>query len=70
MKTVVRGGRVIDPSLGLDAVRDVVIDNGFISEIVEQADTGYARVVDAAGAIVAPGFIDMHVHLREPGFDA
>jgi dihydroorotase len=68
MKTVVRGGRVIDPSLGLDAVRDVVIENGFITEIVEHADTSYARVVDAAGAIVAPGFIDMHVHLREPGF--
>ena len=40
VKTVVRGGRVIDPSLGLDAVRDVVIENGFITEIVEHADTG------------------------------
>jgi len=67
VKTVVRGGRVIDPGIGLDALRDVVIDNGFISEIVEHADTAYARVVDATGAIVAPGFIDMHVHLREPG---
>jgi dihydroorotase len=67
VKTVVRGGRVIDPGLGLDALRDVVIDNGFISEITEHADTAYARVVDATGAIVAPGFIDMHVHLREPG---
>jgi dihydroorotase len=68
VKTVVRGGRVIDPSLGLDALLDVVIENGFITEIVEHADTAYARVVDATGAIVAPGFIDMHVHLREPGF--
>ncbi len=67
MKTVIRGGRVIDPALGLDAVRDVVIENGFISEIGEHADAAYARVVDATGAIVAPGFIDMHVHLREPG---
>ena len=67
MKTVIRGGRVIDPGLGLDALRDVVIENGFISEIVEHADTAYARVVDATGAIVSPGFIDMHVHLREPG---
>jgi dihydroorotase len=67
MKTVIRGGRVIDPSIGLDAVRDVVIENGFITEIAEHADTAYARVVDAAGAVVAPGFIDMHVHLREPG---
>jgi dihydroorotase len=68
VKTVVCGGRVIDPSQGLDALLDVVIDNGFISELVEHADTSYARVVDAAGAIVSPGFIDMHVHLREPGF--
>lgn len=67
MKTVIRGGRVIDPAHGLDAIRDVVIENGFISEITENADTAYARVVDATGAIVAPGFIDMHVHLREPG---
>jgi dihydroorotase len=67
MKTVIRGGRVIDPTLGLDAIRDVVIEGGFISEIVEHADVSYARVVDAAGAYVAPGFIDMHVHLREPG---
>ena len=67
MKTVIRGGRVIDPSIGLDAVRDIVIENGFISEIVEHADVAYARVVDATGAYVAPGFIDMHVHLREPG---
>ena len=67
MKTVIRGGRVIDPALGLDALRDVVIENGFIVEIGEHADTAYARVVDATGAIVSPGFIDMHVHLREPG---
>jgi dihydroorotase len=68
VKTIVRGGRVIDPALGLDAVRDVVIENGFISEIGEHVEEAYARIVDAAGAIVAPGFIDMHVHLREPGF--
>jgi dihydroorotase len=67
MRTIVAGGRVIDPSQGLDAVRDVVIDGGTIISIVEHADTHDAHVVDAAGAIVAPGFIDMHVHLREPG---
>jgi dihydroorotase len=68
VKTVIRGGRVIDPGLGLDALRDVVIENGFISEIGEHVETAYARVVDATGAIVSPGFIDMHVHFREPGF--
>jgi dihydroorotase len=67
MRTIVRGGRVIDPANGLDALRDVVIENGRISAIEEHADTRDARVVDASGTIVAPGFIDMHVHLREPG---
>ena len=67
MKTVIRGGRVIDPSQQLDALRDIVIDGGFISAITEHADLSGARIVDATGAIVAPGFIDMHVHLREPG---
>jgi dihydroorotase len=67
VKLVIRGGRVIDPSTGLDALRDVAIEGGFVSEIGEHLDTRDARVVDATGAIVAPGFIDMHVHLREPG---
>jgi dihydroorotase len=64
---LVRGGRVIDPVSGVDAVRDVLIDNGFILQIGEHLDAGDARVVDATNAVVAPGFIDMHVHLREPG---
>jgi dihydroorotase len=67
MRVVVRGGRVVDPLLGIDAMRDLVIENGFIAAIAEHADTRDARIVDAAMAIVAPGFIDMHVHLREPG---
>lgn len=67
MKTLVRGGRLIDPLQGIDALRDVLIENGFVARIGEHLDDAEARVVDAAGAIVAPGFIDMHVHLREPG---
>jgi len=67
VKTLVKGGRVIDPVLGLDAQRDVLIENGFVVQIAEQIEPDGARVVDAANAIVAPGFIDMHVHLREPG---
>ncbi len=67
MKTLVRGGRVVDPSLGLDALRDVLIESGVVTAIGEHLDADGARVVDASGAIVAPGFIDMHVHLREPG---
>jgi dihydroorotase len=67
MKLIIAGGRVIDPAQGIDALRDVVIENGVVSAVLEHAEKSDARVVDAAGAIVAPGFIDMHVHLREPG---
>jgi dihydroorotase len=67
MRTVIKGGRVVDPVQGIDARLDVLVENGFIVELAEQVDEHDARVVDAANAIVAPGFIDMHVHLREPG---
>ncbi len=67
---MIRGGRVVDPSLPLDAVRDVRISNGRISEIGDtlKAHSG-DTVIDASNAVVAPGFVDMHVHLREPGFE-
>jgi len=66
---LITGGRVVDPVASLDAVRDVRIRNGMVAEIGEhlESDEGES-VLDVAGAIVAPGFIDMHVHLREPGF--
>lgn len=64
---LIAGGRLVDPSQGIDAVRDVLIENGVVARIGEHLDAGGARVVDARGAFVAPGFIDMHVHLREPG---
>jgi dihydroorotase len=66
-KTLVRGGRLVDPAAGIDAQRDVLIENGLVSRIGEHLEPDGARVVDASNAIVAPGFIDMHVHLREPG---
>ena len=64
---LIRGGRVIDPAQGLDAVRDVLVRDGRIAEIAERIDADDATIVDASNTIVAPGFIDMHVHLREPG---
>jgi dihydroorotase len=65
---LVRGGRVVDPSQELDAIRDVLIRNGTIAAIQEHIEAeGDAEIFDATNAIVAPGFIDMHVHLREPG---
>src|SRR5215467_1771162 len=68
-KLIIRNGRVIDPTSRLDAVRDVLVEAGRIAEIGEKLHVTGAEKFDAAGFIVAPGFIDMHVHLREPGFE-
>jgi dihydroorotase len=65
---LIRGGRVIDPAAKLDAVLDVRVRNGVIAEI-GRALSGPERLIDAAGCIVAPGFVDLHAHLREPGFE-
>ncbi|MBK7926633.1 MAG: dihydroorotase [Bryobacterales bacterium] len=69
-KLVIRNGRVIDPASGLDAVRDVYLEAGRVAAVGENLEVAStAEVFDASGMIVAPGFIDMHVHLREPGFE-
>ncbi len=66
---LIHGGRLIDPSQGIDARRDVRIAGGAVVEIGEHLQPAFGeQVFDATGAVVAPGFIDMHVHLREPGF--
>lgn len=65
---VLRGGRIIDPTQQLDDIRDVVIIDGVIRGIGQGEGTpDGARVIDATGRVVAPGLIDVHVHLREPG---
>lgn len=68
---VLRGGRVIDPSSSLDEVCDVVIEKGAVSRIGVGAAANLAgegvRIVDVAGRWIVPGFIDLHVHFREPG---
>ena len=66
-KTVIRGGRVIDPANGVDAVCDLLIEGGRIAAIGENLSVQDAHVIDAAGRVVAPGFIDLHCHLRDPG---
>ena len=68
-KLVIKNGRVIDPSQNFDQVADVAIDNGVIREIATNIDATGAQTFDASGLVVAPGFIDIHVHLREPGFE-
>jgi len=64
---LIRGGRVVDPSQGIDAVRDLLVRDGIIAALDEHQAVDGADVFDATGTIVTPGFIDMHVHLREPG---
>lgn len=68
-KLLIRGGRVMDPASQHDGVADVLITDGLISAVGPGLDATGAEVLDAGGAVVAPGFIDMHVHLREPGFE-
>jgi len=66
---LITGGRVIDPSSGLDVEQDVLIRDGRIEAIGPELPNEPIRRLDARGRVVAPGFIDMHVHLREPGIE-
>jgi dihydroorotase len=66
---LVKNGTVIDPSQSLDARRDLLIKDGRIAASDENLSVEGIEVFDATGLIVAPGFIDLHVHLREPGFE-
>jgi dihydroorotase len=68
-KLVIRSGRIIDPSQNLDRICDVAIEDGTIREVAPGIDAHGAAEFDATGLVVAPGFIDIHVHLREPGFE-
>ena len=68
-KLVIKNGRVIDPASKHDAVADLAIEDGLIAALGRNLDATGAEIFDATGLVVAPGFIDMHVHLREPGFE-
>ena len=64
---LITGGRVLDPASGTDAISDVLIDGDRIARVGPGISAPDAEVLNAAGSIVAPGFIDLHCHLREPG---
>jgi dihydroorotase len=68
-RLVITNGRVVDPANRVDRTADVAIEDGVIRQVGPGVDTTGAEVFDASGLVVAPGFIDMHVHLREPGFE-
>jgi dihydroorotase len=64
---VVRGARVVDPVVGVDAVLDVRVDDGVIAALGTGLDTNSHRVLEGDGLVLAPAFVDPHVHLRTPG---
>jgi dihydroorotase len=69
MEILIRGGRILDPASGVDRQADLLLRNGVVASLGETLDADGARVVDARGCLVTPGFIDLHAHLREPGYE-
>ncbi len=66
-RILIRGGRILDPSDDRDEIGDVLIEAGTIAEVAAGLEAPGAEIIDATGAWVAPGFVDLHCHLREPG---
>jgi dihydroorotase len=67
MKLLIKDGRVVDSANHLDARRDILVEGAKIAKVAQDIRCSGAEVIDAAGKIVLPGLVDMHVHLREPG---
>ncbi|MFQ5669147.1 MAG: dihydroorotase [Acidobacteriota bacterium] len=66
-RLLLRGGHIIDPASGFDGPGDVLMQGGRIAAVGRNLESGGGQTIDVSGRVVAPGFIDMHVHLREPG---
>lgn len=67
---LIKNGRLVNPATNTDEVMDVAIENGKVLKVEKGIeDNGFEKVIDAAGKIVAPGLIDVHVHFRDPGFE-
>lgn len=66
---LIKNGRIIDPLTNTDKVMDILVENNVIQEISKTIDIDADKVIDASNKWVVPGFIDLHVHLREPGFE-
>ena len=69
-KILIKGGRIVDPAQGVDMVGDLLLSEGRVSGIEKSIPSSNgARVIDAVGMVVSPGFIDLHCHLRDPGLE-
>jgi dihydroorotase len=66
---LIRGGRVVDAANGIDLKGDVLVENGIVTAVGANLEAAEATVIDAKGLVVAPGFVDLHTHLRDPGFE-
>ena len=66
---LIQGARVLDPASDFDGIRDVLIENGKIACIEDVIAANGIPVIDASGLVLTPGFVDLHCHLREPGFE-
>jgi dihydroorotase len=70
MKSIlITGGRVIDPAQNLDEISDLMIAEGKVKKVGKNLTAGEAEVIDAKGMVVCPGFVDLHCHLRQPGYE-
>lgn len=67
MRLLIKGGRILDPSQQMDRTADLLAEEGIVRSIEDSINIDDADIFDASGLIVSPGFIDLHVHLREPG---
>lgn len=68
MKTLIQNGHLLDPATKRDGIYDILIEDGIILQVEEQITENADTVIDAKGKYVLPGFVDLHVHFREPGF--
>lgn len=71
---LIKGGHLIDPANGIDGKRDILISDGKVIKVLEKINESDSivndvKVIDAVGKVIMPGFVDLHVHLREPGFE-
>jgi len=70
MRILVKGARLVDPSQKIDAPRDLLIEKGKVEAVLKPGEkVSDAKVIDLSGKIITPGLVDIHTHLREPGYE-